>query len=213
MGERHALRLQLRKQWNYRYISIKGTDDDVLWKHERAGNCEYSIPVPPEPATYDVVMHFAETTYEEEGNRLFDIFVEGSLMAEGLDILKEAGGPRHAYTLTVQVQVTDGSIELSLQGKIQEPRIAAIEIHTPRSDRPTIPGVYETPLVGVAGSTLPDGRILLWSSADRYNFNYNRSPLDEATQISIFNPKTKTASLLEMENTHHDMFCPVCLSM
>lgn len=65
-------------------------------------------------------------------------------------------------------------------------------------------GVIGTPLVPVAASALPNGKVLMWSAFDRYEFGGARG----YTQTSLFNPATNSSTLRQVSNTGHDMFCP-----
>jgi hypothetical protein len=82
--------------WN----AIAGTPDADLFGNERYGHFSYAIPVAP--GMYAATMYFAETYWGKEnqggggpGQRVFDIFCNGSAIQRGLDILKETG-PNHA---------------------------------------------------------------------------------------------------------------------
>ena len=59
------------------------------------------------------------------------------------------------------------------------------------------------PLVPVAASTLPNGKLLLWSSHDRFSFGGGGQ-----TYTAIFNPSTKQVTEKLVSKTGHDMFCP-----
>lgn len=59
-------------------------------------------------------------------------------------------------------------------------------------------------LVPGAAAHLPDGRILFWSAADRFNFIPGRGK----TQALFFDPETGQSTHKEVFETHHDMFCP-----
>jgi malectin (di-glucose binding ER protein) len=79
---------------------VTGTPDADLFANERYGHFSYAIPVAP--GAYAVTMYFAETYWGKEneggggpGQRVFDVYCNGSAIARNLDILKEAG-PNHA---------------------------------------------------------------------------------------------------------------------
>ena len=65
-------------------------------------------------------------------------------------------------------------------------------------------GKITLPLVPGAASHLPDGRILFWSAADRFNFTLGTGK----TQAVFFDPKTGASTTKEIAETGHDMFCP-----
>lgn len=60
-------------------------------------------------------------------------------------------------------------------------------------------------LVPSAAANLPNGKLLLWSSDSRLDFDQN---LGGHTYTSIFDPVTKTASERLVSQTGHNMFCP-----
>ncbi|QET05618.1 MULTISPECIES: RICIN domain-containing protein [Cupriavidus] len=60
------------------------------------------------------------------------------------------------------------------------------------------------PLVPAAAANLPNGRILVWSAYDRFNFGGDNGQ----TYTAIFNPANNTSTEKLVTNTQHDMFCP-----
>jgi hypothetical protein len=87
-------------QTSNHWKAVAGTPDADLFANERYGHFSYAIPAAP--GTYEATMYFAETYWGKEneggggpGQRVFDIYCNGSAIARNLDILKEAG-PNHA---------------------------------------------------------------------------------------------------------------------
>ena len=75
--------------------AVTGTADSDLFGNERYGHFSYAIPVAP--GIYTATMYFAETYWGKEnlggggpGERVFDIYCNGSAILRNLDILKEA---------------------------------------------------------------------------------------------------------------------------
>lgn len=64
--------------------------------------------------------------------------------------------------------------------------------------------VITTPLVPVAGSNLPDGRVLIWSAYAPSTFGGSRG----FTETAIFDPSSGASTSRSVSNTGHDMFCP-----
>ena len=60
------------------------------------------------------------------------------------------------------------------------------------------------PLVPAAGANLPDGRVLLWSARDRFEFGGNAG----RTYTVVLNPSTGQTTERLVTETGHDMFCP-----
>jgi len=74
---------------------VNGADAE-LFGNERYGHFSYAIPVAP--GSYNVTLYLAETYWGKEneggggpGQRVFDIFCNGSVLARNLDLLKEVG--------------------------------------------------------------------------------------------------------------------------
>jgi hypothetical protein len=65
--------------------------------------------------------------------------------------------------------------------------------------------VIGLPLVPTAAANLPDGRVLLWSAEDRFNFGTDAGG---QTYTVIFDPGTGAATERLVTETGHDMFCP-----
>ncbi|MEM9089813.1 MAG: DUF4347 domain-containing protein [Cyanobacteria bacterium P01_F01_bin.53] len=63
----------------------------------------------------------------------------------------------------------------------------------------------EFPNIPVAAAVLPNGKVVTWSSWDRFTFGGN-SPQQSYT--SIWDPATGEVSEVLVTNTAHDMFCP-----
>ena len=78
---------------------VSGTPDGDLFANERYGHFSYAIPVAP--GTYTVNLYFAETYWGPDnaggggpGQRLFNVFCNGSALLYNFDILKEVGPDR-----------------------------------------------------------------------------------------------------------------------
>jgi len=111
--------------------AISNTDTDSLYQTERyASEMTYNIALLN--GKYDVYLHFVEiyTPAFHEGARIFDVFVEGDLVADNLDIYKEAGneGNKAYVLLTEDVEVNDGSLTLDFISAKQKAKISAIKV-------------------------------------------------------------------------------------
>ncbi len=104
------------------------TSEKQLYQTYRRGNFEYNIPVPTK-ATYTVILHFADPTSSGDGDRLFDIIVEGQTMYQDFDIVKNAEGTSRATTLKFEIESDDNNeLNFSFQGKKGEALVSGIEI-------------------------------------------------------------------------------------
>ncbi|HXM42621.1 MAG TPA: malectin domain-containing carbohydrate-binding protein [Bryobacteraceae bacterium] len=88
-------------QTSNHWKAVTGTPDADLFANERYGHFSYAIPVALS-GVYTATMYFAETYWGKEneggggpGQRIFDIYCNGSALVRNLDILKEAS-PNHA---------------------------------------------------------------------------------------------------------------------
>lgn len=78
---------------------------------------------------YTVKLHFAET-YEGiygKGERVFTFKVEDKEFKD-FDVTARAGGVMKAYVETVEVQVTDGKLDITFTHNVENPEINALEI-------------------------------------------------------------------------------------
>ena len=121
-------------------LAIGDTEDDVLYQSERYGSpLAYSFPV--SDGTYDVTLHFAEIYHTsqtggsgddagaagEVGDRVFDVSVEGQTVLSDYDIYAEAGG-LNATNKTYTVEVTDGSLDVSMPASEDFAKVSAITV-------------------------------------------------------------------------------------
>jgi lysophospholipase L1-like esterase len=104
---------------------ISGTDNDALYQSERWGISEFKVDVPV--GTYTVRLHFVEMAHTSSGSRVFDVKIEGQTVLSNLDIFAEVGR-NAALVKTFQVQVNDGTLNVSFVPKVEDPEIAGIEV-------------------------------------------------------------------------------------
>ena len=106
---------------------IANTKDPALYRSERYSMTSFSYPVPN--GKYVVKLHFAET-YDGitgPGGRVFSFNVEGQEFKD-FDVWVKAGGAQRAYIETVDVEVTDGKLDITFTPKEENPEINGIEI-------------------------------------------------------------------------------------
>lgn len=113
---------------------IARTRSSELYLTARTGVFSYKIPLAP--GTYELRLHFAETTYSPasslgggENSRVFDVQLNGSPLLKQFDIVSDAG----ANTADVRVfrdisPNKDGYLHLDFAGTLGLPIINAIEI-------------------------------------------------------------------------------------
>jgi Malectin domain len=113
---------------------IARTRNPELYLTARSGVFSYKIPLAP--GTYELHLHFAETTYSPastlgggENSRVFDVRLNGQPLLSQFDIVSDAG----ANTADVRVfrdvaPDRDGYLHLDFNGSLGLPMINAIEI-------------------------------------------------------------------------------------
>jgi hypothetical protein len=110
-------------------MPIANTKDPSLYRTEHYDMTSFSENVPN--GKYTVKLHFAET-YEGvtgPGERVFSFNVGGQNEFKDFDVWVKAGGPQHAYDVTVDnVDVTDGKLVITFTANVQSPEINGIEI-------------------------------------------------------------------------------------
>ncbi|MFC7649769.1 malectin domain-containing carbohydrate-binding protein [Streptosporangium lutulentum] len=110
--------------------TIAGTTEQALFKSVRESMLEYRFDQVPN-GTYTVELGFAETRGKREGQRVFDVIVEGQLAIPALDLALEAS----AYTAVNRqytVKVTDGQLNLRFVKRTGDTVVNSIRI----SERP-----------------------------------------------------------------------------
>lgn len=108
-------------------LQIAGTQDPAIYRTEHYDMTAFSWPVPN--GKYIVKLHFAET-YEGitgAGERVFSFNVEGQQFKD-FDVWAKTGGGQRADVETVNVEVTDGKIDITFTPGVQSPEINGIEI-------------------------------------------------------------------------------------
>lgn len=108
-------------------IVVANTKTPSLYTAERYSMSSFTWPL--SNGKYTVKLHFAET-YEGiygPGERVFSFNVEGREF-KGFDVTAKAGGVMRAYVESVDVEITDGKLDITFKHEIENPQINAIEI-------------------------------------------------------------------------------------
>jgi hypothetical protein len=108
-------------------MQITNTAHPALYRTEHYGMTSFSYTVPN--GKYTVILHFAET-YDGitgPGQRVFSFNVQGQDFKD-FDVWVKAGGPQRAYLETVNVNVTDGKLDITFTSNVENPEINGIEI-------------------------------------------------------------------------------------
>lgn len=107
--------------------AVTNTTDAALYRTERYGMTAYSFAVPN--GKYTVKLHFAEvySGISGPGDRVFSFNVQGHDFKD-FDIWAKAGGFNKAYVESVDVEVTNGKLNITFTPKVENPKINGIEI-------------------------------------------------------------------------------------
>jgi len=97
-------------------IDIQNTDNDDIYRSSLNRVALYKIRV--KPGTYSLTLSFSENHYDNIGDRVFDIFIEGNQVVEGLDVFGNAGA-FSLYTINFNnIEVLDGKLDIHLSADI-----------------------------------------------------------------------------------------------
>ena len=109
------------------FVKIENTADPAIYRLEHYSMGSFSQKLPN--GKYVVKLHFAETFEEitKPGQRVFTINVGGHELKD-FDVFAKAGGALRAYVETVNVEVTNGKLDITFTGQVENPEINGIEI-------------------------------------------------------------------------------------
>jgi hypothetical protein len=112
--------------------TIQNTVDDTLFQSERWGLYSYNFPL--QPGTYDVDVYLSELYYGAngvQGNRVFDVSVEGNVLIENYDPLMDSGHDVANIISLSGIVVTDELLTLEFAATIGEASVSAIVVRGP----------------------------------------------------------------------------------
>jgi hypothetical protein len=107
--------------------AITGTTTPAIYQTERYGGLTYQFPVTN--GSHTVTLKFAELYFTTAGNRTFNVTLNGQTVLTNFDVVAAAGGGLKAVDQQFPVNVTNGSIAITLIPVISAPTINGIEIH------------------------------------------------------------------------------------
>lgn len=106
--------------------AIAGTDDASLYQTVRYDVSAYHLQIPDGPC--NVTLKFCEPHYDEAGKRVFDVKLQGKMVAQQLDVFARVG-QNHALDLSFSdIEVTNGWLDIDFVPRIEYPFIAAISV-------------------------------------------------------------------------------------
>jgi hypothetical protein len=108
--------------------NIANTADPKLYQTERYGDFSYQFNVPN--GSYNVVLKFAEIYWTKTGQRIFNVYINGTQVLSNFDIVAAAGTALTAVDKTFPVTSTTGLVTIQFtSGSADLPKVSAVEIH------------------------------------------------------------------------------------
>jgi hypothetical protein len=111
------------------------TLDQAIYQTPREGDFRYDIPL--KPGSYELHLHFAESTYEQptpesggEGERRFNVSLNGRSLLAGFDVASDAGGLNIADEKVFKnvLPANDGFMHLAFSGVRSSALLNGVEI-------------------------------------------------------------------------------------
>ena len=107
---------------------IANTNDDTIFQSEINGLAKYVVRVPN--GKYKIKLLFAENYFNTIGKRVFDVYVQGNLVINGLDIIQEVGGKTALEKVIDNVEVNDYLLDIHFAAQIERPFLNGIIIES-----------------------------------------------------------------------------------
>ena len=105
---------------------ISGTDKPAIYRSEAEGLTFYRVRVPR--GRYDVTLMMADSKYEKAGERIFDVYAEGQLVFDNLDIIKEAGKNAALEKKLSDFEVSDGILDFYFKSESGSTTLSGLKI-------------------------------------------------------------------------------------
>lgn len=107
---------------------IKGTQDPALFKTYREGRLDFQIALPN--GEYQIIFKFAEPQDIPVGARIFDIYAEGKLVIEGMDIRHARDNKIHSALVraATEIEVLDQRLDIRFKNIKGQSIVSAIII-------------------------------------------------------------------------------------
>ena len=101
----------------------------AVYQSQRYGNFTYTIPNETPGGLYQVRLDFAETMYTSEGQRLFDVAINGTPVLTDFDVFSAADGANNALAETFLANAdSNGDITIAFSNVVSLPMVSGIEI-------------------------------------------------------------------------------------
>ena len=108
--------------------NITNTTTPTLYQHDRwqQGGFSYTFTVPN--GTHTVTLKFADITFTQTANRIFNVLINGQTVLSNFDIVAQAGGAFRAVDRTFSANVTGGTVTIQFSAVVSNPVVSAIAI-------------------------------------------------------------------------------------
>ena len=130
-------------------VGIQNTLEDRIYCTQRyytaaSSGAQYNVPVRTgSKSRYDIQLHFAEIYHVAPNQRVFSVYVEGTLVASNLDVYQRVGS-NTSYVLTTRQDISDGYATIDFTSRIGQPFLSAVEVTevpSAPSPLPVVPSV------------------------------------------------------------------------
>ena len=116
------------------YNPIDNTKDDFIFQSQRLGDT-FSYAIPVANGNYNVSLYLSELNYQDFGQRVFDVSLEGKSALDNLDVYKLTNnafldGENDASIVEISnlAVVQDGTLNLNFTSEVDKASLAGIEI-------------------------------------------------------------------------------------
>jgi len=102
--------------------------EDLPWVAASGLRGITSLAVTAPAGTYTVKLYFAEPEKAKEGERVFDVSLQGEPVLQDFDVRQAAGAPNRVLTRQFEDTAVEESVELSFVAKQGEPILCGLEL-------------------------------------------------------------------------------------
>ncbi|MFB0517527.1 MAG: family 16 glycosylhydrolase [Candidatus Neomarinimicrobiota bacterium] len=183
--------------------SIDAPKNREVYKSAIVGPAKYRVRVPD--GRYRITMMFSENEYAELGGRVFDVFIENSLIAGKLDIFSRVGKFRAYDILVDSVEVIDGIIDLHFAAVVGTPVLNGLIIEF--QGLSTLPGSADVPCEYQLHQNFPNP----FNSSTTISFQLARSSYTSLSVYDLRGRKLQTLLGDWLGPGQHDIACDILL--
>ncbi len=131
--------------WRNFQVANAPKEEWAVFSKEFWGTVSYAMTDLPK-GDYTIEMGFCEGFCAGENERLFDIQINGQVVAKDFDITKEAGGIRRAVVRTFKVQSQKGKIDIDLvRGPVNGPSLSRLRVFDSQGELITEDSALKSP--------------------------------------------------------------------